>query len=202
MATLNNPVSSTNLVERFNDFVAAAANANIVWGNDEKPFPEMSTATFGGPKAGRGNLSGNLGLTGTIESTSLVTAFTTATKQYTRIRNLRARLNVTGNGGNTGSRPTPGIVYDETNIAHLNSSYEQSLGSVDVNDIQTNELITRAGIQGGVPSAGTYQGILLTGFFAGCRDKYNSLRTVTTTITVSVCHASCHRSCHSSRSRR
>jgi hypothetical protein len=38
MATLNNPVNANNLVDRFNDFVAATANRNIVWGTGNKPF--------------------------------------------------------------------------------------------------------------------------------------------------------------------
>ena len=204
MAILTNPISGSNLVERFNDFVAAAANANITWGTDAKPFTEMPTSTFGGVKAGRGNVTGNLGLatSNTIDSTTLINAFTASTKQYTRIRNLRARLNVTGGGGNSGTRPTAGIVYDEIAVAHLNSSYELALGSIDVMDIQTDELITRAGLQGGTPTAGNYNGVNLTGFFVGCRDKYNAARATIVTVTTSVCHASCHRSCHNSRSRR
>jgi len=215
MAVLNNPVQGSNMVERFNDFVSATANANIIWGTDDRPFPEfvaqnMPAATpplpnvepLGGPKAGRGNISGNLGLTGEVTASSILTAFANATKTYTRIRLIRARLNVTGGGGNRGSRPTPGIVFDETRVTHMNSSFEQNVGFIDEGGgVFPGTIISRASLQGGaVIGDGSF--INLSGYFVECRERYRELRTNSTTITVNVCHASCHGSCHGSRTRR
>jgi hypothetical protein len=103
VATLNTPgpVNPNNLVARFNDYVAATANANIVWGNNVKPFDEWNRSdVFGGSTSGMGVQTGNLGLGGVITAQDIVSKFSAATASYTRIRNLRARLNVTGPGGN------------------------------------------------------------------------------------------------------
>ena len=102
MAILNNPgpVNPNNLVARFNDYVAATANSNIVWGVNNKPFPEFSSSIFGGSTSGMGNQTGDLGLGGQITAATIVSKFSAATASYTRIRKLRAILNVTGGGGN------------------------------------------------------------------------------------------------------
>jgi hypothetical protein len=202
MASLNNPVGSSNLVQRFNDFVAATANANIEWGTDSKPFDEMPNSSFGGSTSGMGDTTGNLNLTGEITASTLVSAFTNATKRYTRIRRLRARLNVLGDGGNRGTRPTKGIVYDETAVAHLNSSYEQNPGYIAESGVISGELISRANFQGGAVFVPPSTALAYTGFFNECRAKYETLRQNRATITIDVCHASCHSSCHSSRIRR
>lgn len=202
MASLNNPIGGSNLVQRFNDFVAATANSNIEWGTDNKPFPEMPDSNFGGTTSGMGDTTGNLNLTGEINASTLVTAFANATRRYTRIRNLRARLNVTGAGGNRGTRPKAGIVFDETAVAHLRSSYEQSTGFIAESGIFSGELISRANFQGGAVFVPPSTALAYTGFFNECRAKYESLRQNRATITIDVCHASCHSNCHGSRIRR
>jgi hypothetical protein len=202
MAVLNNPVQGSNMVERFNDFVAATANANIVWGTNSKPFDEFPDSDLGGTTSGRGTVSGNLGLTGQVTASTILDAFATATGSYTRIRLLRARLNVTGGGGNNGSRPTPGIIFDDTRVTHMSSSYDQNVGFIsEGGGVFPGTIISRASLQGGaVIGDGSF--INLSGYFVECRERYRELRNNTTTITVNVCHASCHSSCHSSRTRR
>jgi hypothetical protein len=202
MAVLNNPVQGSNMVERFNDFVAATANANIIWGTNNKPFPEFPNGNLGGTTSGRGNVSGNLGLTGQVTASTILDAFATATASYSRIRLLRARLNVTGGGGNRGTRPTPGIVFDDTRVTHMSSSFDQNVGFIsEGGGVFPGTIISRASLQGGaVIGDGSF--INLSGYFVECRERYRELRNNSTTITVNVCHASCHSSCHGSRSRR
>jgi hypothetical protein len=224
MASLTSPVAGTNLVLRFNDFVAATANAGVVWGTDVRPFAEFTsgnmpapysnTEPFGGVKAGMGTLTGNQGLTTTteIDSVNLYDKFVAFTANYTRIKRLNAQLYVRSSGGspwNTGSRGGPGgTVTNVSNVAHMNASFAQSAGTVsgnvDPGDIRGGEVITKQGIDGSFPSpsTGNYQGQTLYGFFKSCKDAYVLARADEIAIQVSVCHASCHSSCHSSRIRR
>ena len=189
MATLTSPVEEQNIVNRFADYVPPAANTGIVYHTGSVPFSEFSTSFFGGNSSGRA-----LGISGAniknngelIDASGIQDTLENETFNYTSIRNLRAKLNVTGTGGNTGSRPTAGIIADVTGMAYLNTSYRQTLGTRSVN-LQTGQLIDDS---------------VLEQKFADLRTKYNSARSNTATITVPVCHASCHSNCHSSRGRR
>lgn len=201
MATLNNPISTQNIVDRFADYVTATANASIVWGTNARPFGEfvagnMPGATpalpnaepFGGDTSGRA-----IGINGSSINATPITASTiyntlvTETNAYTRLRRLQARLNVTGGGGNTGSRPTAGIVFDQTNKANMNTSFLQSVGSPANAGVASGQTISASGLES---------------FFTNLQTAYGTARDTTFTITVNVCHASCHSSCHGSRGRR
>ncbi len=201
MATLTSPISTQNIVDRFADYVTATANASIIWGTNARPFAEFTAANmpaatpslpnaepFGGTTTGRA-----IGITGTNINATPITASTiyntlvSETNAYTRIRRLNARLNVTGGGGNTGSRPTAGIVYNQTNKANMNTSFLQSVGSP---------------ANGGVASGNEVSVTNLQAFFTNLQTAYATARDTTYTITVNVCHASCHSSCHGSRGRR
>jgi hypothetical protein len=231
VATLNTPgpVNPNNLVARFNDYVAATANANIAWGTGDQPFSEWNRPdVFGGPKSGMGNQTGDLGLGGVISAQEIISKFSAATASYTRIRNLTARLNVTGPGGNLPGGPAsepsyvydaegnlidtipgippartdgPGIVIEETRVANLSTAYLQSVGAINSSGIQRNRLISKSNFQGG----SVFDNEVLydyVGFFEACRSRYVELRGNSVVVTVDVCHASCHRSCHRSRTRR
>ena len=192
MATLTSPVEEQNIVNRFADYVPPAANTGIVYHTGSVPFAEFSTSYFGGNSSGRA-----LGISGAsiknngelIDASGIQDTLEAETYNYTSIRNLRARLNVTSSGGspyNTGSRPSPGIIFDQTAMAYLNTNYRQSLGARSVN-LQTGQLIDDS---------------VLEQKFSDLRNKYNAARANTQTITIPVCHASCHSSCHNSRGRR
>jgi len=188
MATLTNPVNKQNIIDRFADYVVADANASISWGTNNKPFSEMPNSYFGGTTSGR-----SIGINGGSIGGTVVTAATirsvleTETYNYTNMKNLRARLNVTGGGGNTGSKPTPGIVYDQTAKAHMATGYRSGIGAVNNSNVSTGNTITVGNLQ-------TY--------FTNLRTAYRARRDDTTTVTIDVCHASCHSSCHGSRGRR
>jgi len=187
MATLTGDVNKQNIVDRFADYVTATANASIVWGTNVKPFTEMNIAEFGGTTAGQPIVVTGASLSGPeILAASIVSALNTETALYTNIRKCRAILFVLGGGGNTGTRPTPGIVFDDTQVSHLNTGYRQSIstsgGTVLVdNDVSVTSLQT---------------------FFTNLQTDYNTRRNTTQTIQTNVCHASCHSSCHGSRGRR
>jgi hypothetical protein len=201
MAALTNPIEENNLASRFADYVIVTANASIVWGTNAVPTtatPEYvlaadlagSQAFFGGTTAGRATSSSGETLKGatgeTINAASITAALRAETAAYLSIRNLNAQLNVTGAGGNNGSRPTAGVVYDETNKAYMSSDYLLSLGTVSGNPV------------GGTTISSTG----LETYFTNLRTAYTSARDTTITITRDVCHASCHSSCHGSRGRR
>ncbi|MAI17846.1 MAG: hypothetical protein CMH04_04215 [Marinovum sp.] len=189
MATLTSPVEEQNIVNRFADYVPPAANTGIVYHTGSVPFAEFATSYFGGNSSGRAigisgaNIKNNGEL---IDASGIQDTLENETFNYTSIRNLRAQLNVTGGGGNTGSRPSPGVITDVTAMAYLNTSYRQTLGTRSVN-LQTGQLIDDS---------------VLEQKFSDLRNKYNTARGTTATITINVCHASCHSSCHSSRGRR
>jgi hypothetical protein len=188
MATLTSPVRTQNIVDRFADYVTATADSGISWGTNAYPFGEFDGNNFGGTTSGRpiGISGGNIG-SGVITASNIYNTLVNETAAYTSIRNLRAILFVDGGGGNTGSRPTPGVIYDQTAVAYMNGSYLQSIGTPANN---------------GVASGNVASATNLESFFNTLRSTYNSARGSTVTIQVNVCHASCHSSCHGSRSRR
>jgi hypothetical protein len=188
MATLTSPVRTQNIVDRFADYVTATADSGISWGTNAYPFGEFDGNNFGGTTSGRpiGISGDNIG-SGVITASNIYNTLVNETAAYTSIRNLRAILFVDGGGGNTGSRPTPGVIYDQTAVAYMNGSYLQSIGTPANN---------------GVASGNVASATNLESFFNTLRSTYNSARGSTVTIQVNVCHASCHSSCHGSRSRR
>ena len=160
MAALTNPIEETNLASRFADYIATAANDSITWGTNAKP-------SYGGTQVVPDNRFG-----GPIAGRASLPG---------------AKLNVTGGGGNTGTRPTAGIVYDNTAKAYLSPTYfPVTLGTI-----------------AGNPTSGTP--VTVTGlqtYFTTLQARYIEVRDDTQTYTGQVCHASCHSSCHSSRGRR
>lgn len=188
MATLTDPVRKQNIVDRFADFVPADANGSVVWHNANLPFPEAPTAWFGGGAGGQA-----IGITGgsitgtTITASTIRDVLVAETQRYTNLRKLQARLNVTGDGGNTGSRPTAGIVFDQTQVSYLAAADRQTLGAVANSGVTTDSLVSSSNLEG---------------YFTNLRTEYRAKRDTTTTKTHDVCHASCHSSCHSSRGRR
>lgn len=192
MAELTNPINKQNVVDRFADYVVATANSGISWGTNAYPFAEWSHAgIFGGGTGGKGiEINGDsIGTNGAGEITAqnIYDTLIQESSRYARIRKITAQLFVDGGGGNTGSRPTPGTVYNETAVAHLTSSYNQSL-SADRSDVSGSNTITLNGLQS---------------MFNNMRSAYSSARENNAgTWVTSVCHASCHSSCHSSRGRR
>lgn len=123
----------------------------------------------------------------TITASDIRTTLETETALYTNVRKQRAILNVTGGGGNTGSRPTAGVVFDQTQIAHLRTSVRQSLGSIASTDITTGDVVDDTNLE-------TY--------FGRISSAYSTQANNVVTDQVDVCHASCHSSCHGSRGRR
>lgn len=213
MASLTNPIKAENIMARFADYVAATANGSIVWADNANPIytdptdnstheviPDSSlgASTSGISPTVIGSADGTL-----IRATDVVTALVNETNRYRNIRQVRARLNVTGAGGNkpagpvnvnTANNSTPlGVVYDDTQVAYVTDTYRtgviattSSPNPADYN-IADNQKISVTNLQ-------SYMDALKT--------AYTTARDTSTDITTDVCHASCHTSCHSSRSRR
>jgi hypothetical protein len=186
----NVTITPQNLVDYYKEFVVDVANSNIAWANNAEPFGEFDENLLSGTTAGRSiGISGsNVGSAGNlIDASDIYDVVLAETGNYTRIRNLRALLNVEGGGGNTGSRPTPGIVFDETRKAFMNTDYLQTLGSVSTGDVTSGNTITATSLET---------------LFNALKTEYEAKQVNTVTIQVNVCHASCHSSCHGSRGRR
>jgi hypothetical protein len=190
MATLTNPITAQNIVDRYADFVTATANESIIWGTDALPFAEMPTANFGGTTTGKAISVTGTNIVGTNSEISAAKIYDTLlaeTRTYTRIRRLRAILFVTGTGGNTGTRDTAGVIFDQTRKSNLNTNYLQDLGVTSNANVTAGQLISSANLET---------------MFTNMRTSYNTAAANTATIQVNVCQASCHSSCHSSRGRR
>jgi len=212
MATLTNNINAQNIVDRFADYVVATANTSIAYGTNAVPWDVYASyfpAIFGGTTTGKaiGITGTNLGGSGaTITAATIVSVLRDETTAYTRIRNLRAILFITGTGyitprptGNS-SVPTdlrtdlgpitgqgPGTIRDVTGVANLNTSYLQTLAATASTGISTGTDINTANLET---------------FFTNLRTAYNTARATTHTQQQNVCHASCHTNCHSSRGRR
>lgn len=188
MASLTNPIRAQNLIDRFADYVAYEGNVSIVWGTNSYPFAEFSHgAEFGGDTTGKGIEISGAGSSGVqIKAADVRVALETETVRYTRMRNLRALLFVTGDGGNNGSRPTAGYIYDATAKAHMNANYMTAITAPN-NGPAAGTVISAAGLEA---------------YFAALRAEYWAKRDIVVTLQTDVCHASCHNSCHDSRGRR
>lgn len=194
MVTLTSPVTTQNIVDRFTDYVTYTANTGIVWGTNSLPTFEGTTVVdstyFGGTTSGKpiGITGNSIGASGSnIIALNIYNTLLNETNAYTSIRNLRAILFVDGGGGNTGSRPSPGSVFDQTSVAYLSSTYLQSINTTNLQQPTAGSNITTSGLET---------------FFANLTTQYQAARASTVTVQTNVCHASCHSSCHGSRGRR
>tara|TARA_B100001057_G_scaffold501300_1_gene623536 strand:+ start:27002 stop:27565 length:564 start_codon:yes stop_codon:yes gene_type:complete len=187
MATLTSPINAQNIIDRFADFAPASANSGIVWGTNSVPFSGFATSYFGGTTAGR-----SIGITGAdinqnpITASVINTAIENETAAYSQIRNLNAIRTVTGPGGNTGTYPNPGQIFNQTAKAYLNSSYAQTLSAAGVT-LTAGTQISASGLEAK---------------FTDLQTRFNNLVSNTVTVNINICHASCHSSCHGSRGRR
>ena len=181
-------ITKNNIVARFKQLVHDVASASIVRGTNSKPFTEMPNSRYGGrTDASFISITGASISGDTITAATIRSVLQTEAAKYTNIRKQRAILNVTGPGGNTGSRPTAGVVSDSTNVAHLDTGNRASLGSISATGVTSGDTIDDATLE-------TFMGRIAT--------AYNSVRNSTITDQIDVCHASCHSSCHGSRGRR
>jgi hypothetical protein len=201
--SLTNPVNNSNIVSRYADYVRDTANASIVWGTNNRPSPYFTSTyigfePFGGTTSGRGlSISGSSIGTTIIDASDIYNTLVSETRRFSNIRNLNARVNVTGAGNTVGSGTRtdlgpvtgsePGIIFSQTAKAHLSTTYRQG----DINPSNA-----------GVSATSTIRTSSLESFFSNLRSAYNTYRTNTVTITANVCHSSCHSSCHASRGRR
>jgi hypothetical protein len=189
--TLTDPVNKQNIINRFRDFVQTRANESIVWGTNNMP-KYFSSSTFGGTTSGRTSPLTASNLTTTeVNAANIYDVLRTETAAFSNIRLLRARINVTGVGGNTPLGPetpsTSRIIFDQTSKAYLSTAYLQSVQAPATSGVDSGSVIARSGLEG---------------FLTNLRGVYDTYRDSTITLTVNVCHSSCHSSCHNSRGRR
>lgn len=181
-------ITKQSIIDRFEDLVTDIANYGITWGTNNKPFPEMPDASYGGTTAGVSINITDADITDTIITASTIrTVLETEAALYTNIKLQNAKLFVEGTGGNTGSRPTAGLIISQTQFAHLDTADRSALGTVSSTGVTDGDLIDDATLE-------TYLSAIAT--------AYSTIKATTTIEQINVCHASCHNSCHSSRGRR
>jgi len=193
MVSLNNNVRKSNVIDRWEDYVADDARGGLVWGLDAKPFSTAPDDWFGGDIASPpakdsyvsdSNISGTL-----IEATATRNALVTGTTQWTHLRNMRAVQLFNSQGTQQGT-------FDDTQKA-----YQETGQRVDVTDpaippqgpSNNGNLITI-----GSDSAQTG----MEHYLARLRGAYRTIRDDAVYREQTVCHYSCHYSCHGSRGRR
>ncbi len=187
---ISDPISKAGIVNRFDDLVRDVANASISYGTNNKPFSEMPNARYGGTTSGVSSGINANSITGDLITASTIRVVLQAeAANYTNLRNQRAILFVTGPGGNTGTRPTAGTVFDNTAKAHLDTGNRVStaMNSVSATGVLSGDVISDTNLE-------TYLNRI--------KDAYVAVRNSAVTDQINVCHASCHSSCHGSRGRR
>jgi len=185
---ISDPISKAGIVNRFDDLVRDVANASISYGTNNKPFPEMPAARYGGTTSGRSSGINANSITGDLITASTIrSVLQTEAATYTNLRNQRAILFVTGPGGNTGTRPTAGTVFDNTAKAHLDTGNRAALGAISATGVLSGDVISDTNLE-------TYLNRI--------KNAYVAVRNSAVTDQINVCHASCHSSCHGSRGRR
>jgi hypothetical protein len=219
MTTLNNPVTSQNIVDRFYDYVNYTASQGVTWGSDVIPagdtspvsgvaasVPIIASTDFAGTVAAVTDIAINgasIGSSGgTITASDIWSVLVNETSRETHIRYVQAICGVTGTGGNAGTRlrntttnSDPNRVqdvYNLTRVANMRAGFASGI---------TNPAASTYSLTAGSTISSTN----LESFFSACRDAYNNAARATGSAYVyrtNVCHASCHSSCHSSRGRR
>jgi hypothetical protein len=206
MAVLSNPVNNVNIVSRFHDYVRASAQSGVTWGSNNLPvyapgtpyaYTVIPSGAMGGPTNGDPGAAafiGDAAVGSVIDSTNIFNYLIFYTYEYVKIRSIRALLTVSGQGGNTGTRPTAGEVYDVTRVAYV--SFAATNGQP-----QLAEYVTPA--RGGLNPDQVIDAVGMENFLARCRSAYTAYsRNQTYIYNPVVCHASCHSACHGSRGRR
>lgn len=190
MVSLTNNVRKSNVIDRWEDYVADEARGSLVWGLDAKPFASAPDDWFGGDIASPpakdsyvSDISGTI-----INATTTRNTLVNGTTQWTHLRNMRAVQLFNSQG-------TQLLSFDQTE-----KTYQETGQRVDVTDpaVPTNGpssiyLIT-------IGSDANQTGI--EHYFGRLRGAYRTIRDDATYREQTVCHYSCHYSCHSSRGRR
>jgi len=212
MAALSNPVNAENIVSRFKDYLYVARQG-VTWGKNDLPVyaPGTPYAVTVIPAADMGANNnadpapnifiGDATPGAVINAFNIYNYLNFFTYEYCYIRNIRAILTVTGVGGNLGSKPTAGDVYDVTAVAYFSNRNTQAA-------IATPAPATGvANFAGPTPGAISANQVIsaaeMENFLNRCRASYNNFaRNQTYRYNTSVCHSACHSSCHASRGRR
>jgi len=211
MAVLTNPVNERNIISRFQDYMYTNWQG-VTWGTNNLPTYAPGTAyataviptsDMGGNNYDNpnyppndpfiGKMDGNpAGVGDQIIAERIHTYLSYFTSRYLKIRSVQARLFVNGTGGNNGTKPTAGFVYDVIAVAYLNFSTGQT---------GLSDYVTPA--RGAVDTNLQISTYSMENFMERCRTAYqNYARNQSYVYDATVCHASCHSACHFARGRR
>lgn len=190
MVSLTNNVRKSNVIDRWEDYVADDARGGLVWGLDAKPFSSAPNDWFGGDIASPpakdsyvSDISGTI-----INATTTRNTLVNGTTQWTHLRNMRAVQYFNSQG-------TQQLSFDQTEKAYQDTGQRVVVTdpAVPTNGPSSIYLIT-------IGSDANQTGI--EHYFARLRGAYRTIRDDAVLREQTVCHYSCHYSCHGSRGRR
>lgn len=188
MTTQGSNITKENIVEQFKT-VMSQYNDGIVWHSGDHPFTPTSSNNYSNinPVSGSSdgydlsNIEDDIS-DSNITAASLVTIFQNYATLLSRIR--RARL-IRYYGINSNSRGR--IDYDQTNIASLSSTYEDTSIPIAIRSSLSN-----------IASGRNVSAQSLDEFINVLSTTVNTWRTTTQQFEEFYCHSSCHSSCHGS----
>lgn len=195
MVSLTNNVYNGNVVDRWEDYVAEAARAGIVWGRNRKPFSQAPNSWFGGnynSPPGRTSYSSDTMVGSrynTIVASTVRNGLINATRNWTHLRRMRARRYYNSQGRNI-------LQYDSTQKTYQTTGVRVSISTPSIptnGPLNNGWLITRG-------SDGSNTG--MEEYLARMRSAYYTRQNQSVSRIAYVCHYSCHYSCHGSRGRR
>lgn len=176
-----NPIQRQNLIDRFRDWVTFYANSGIVWGTNAPPnnfIDWNATGRLGGDTNGPSDeVNASQIPTNPSTASEVVSSLEAGAAKVTNVRRVRSRIVRDGDGA---------LLFDETNLTHLNTGYRTGLS-----------IIRNRPAAGVIKAIGTNED-----YFSSLRQSFEQARDNVVTFEDTVCHASCHGSCHGSRGRR
>ena len=191
-------IKKQDVVNNFHSYVRDTANASILWHAGTKPFTDFPASYLQGSASGLSSTLNTADLPTTkVDASDIYDSLLAEANRYTSIRNLNAKLNVTGSGNTYGSgNSSPagcakGIIFNQTKKTFMSNSQLQNIASVAKHGTNAGSTVFD-----GVGEDG------LEDFYIALKSAYTSKRDTTLVHQVDVCHCSCHSNCHSSRGRR
>lgn len=185
------------MINDFNSIVITARNNAILWSTsaaiDDPFYPQLSQGTLVtnlsdtdplGPQNTASLATSDLA--NLVQASDIFNVFVGRANQAARIRNVRLLkyLNRSGYASGNGYN----LVYDQTKIGSMNSSYSSNWVTTDFNTLPVyGDLITASN---------------LDTFVSAIYQKVYAQAVTRATFYEYYCHSSCHNSCHSSRGRR
>ena len=211
MVSLTDPISRSNCVDRWEDYVGNAAtyNGTVVYGTNNKHFSEMPDDRYGGSSASLPSSDFSMDVDdigssgGIIDADTVKNATTSAATEWTIFRRMTGRRYY-NNQGNYSLQTQVGPTNTYLpNSGQYDARISVPMPNVDATNGPRDGDILRPGQTTNISNP--YYGQGLNGWYDDVRSELNTVLGSAgnyVTVDITICHYSCHYSCHSSRGRR